>query len=173
MMQNRICQPLHLVNIDTDYVSAYNFVSTARRGIEGEGITSSLHHVCLHGSHTVGVLTMPGLKYWFPPLSPAWAVNGIWCSGNLSSLLPFSPHPHLVLVFGDTVTTRKLLYLMIQDPLCIFASPTHVRKRGARPKELFLVSSPAIPIFNILRWVVRAGDFPFFCANKTRINSTG
>ena len=47
------------------------------------------------------------------------------------------------------------------------------RENQTRPQEVFSVFSPAILIANILKWVVRAGDFPFFCANETRINSVG
>lgn len=55
----------------------------------------------------------------------------------------------------------------------IFSNPAQIRKSQTGLRELFLVFSLAILIFNILQWVVRAGDFPFFCANETRINSTG
>lgn len=57
-------------------------------------------------------------------------------------------------------------------PAAPIFQPRRWRKSQTRPRE-FSVFSPAILIANILEWVVRAGDFPFFCANETRINSVG
>lgn len=62
---------------------------------------------------------------------------------------------------------------MTQDLPPVFSNCARGRESRTGLGELFLVFSLVILISNILQWVVRAGDFPFFCANETRINSIG
>lgn len=130
------------------------------------GVTSSSSHAWqLDLTHSRSSVSD---KAWKPIFL---SVASIDCKPDLSAQ-GISPSPSL-LSSGNTVITGELLYLMIQDLLCIFLSPALIRKSQTGPRELFLVFYPAILIPNTLQWVVRAGDFPLFCANKTRINSTG